>query len=117
MEERGGEVSQSSGFEWRSESTPRWFQTHLLQEARPVGADGLDAQEEFRGHLFDGLAGRYQAQHLELTVGQRLVGQLAGIGPYSKASFSARDGLTYLPPLTTLRMALTSSSAALSFVR
>ncbi len=35
----------------------------------------------------------------------------------SKAKLSARVGLTYLPPLTSLRMALTSSPGAFSFVK
>ena len=117
MEERGGMSVNQVVLHGIVHQLGVGFQIHLFQHTRPVGADGLDAEGEFRGNLCDRLAGRYQAQHLELPVGQGLVGQLLESVPISKASFSARNELTYLPPLTTLRMALTNSSGALSFVR
>jgi NADPH-dependent 2,4-dienoyl-CoA reductase/sulfur reductase-like enzyme len=41
---------------------------HLLEDARAVGADGLDAQRQFLGDLRNGAPGADQPQNLVLTI-------------------------------------------------
>ena len=53
-------------------------QLHLLQQARPIHADGLDRQSQFEGDIADSLAGSDHGQGLELAIGQGFVqGHLA----------------------------------------
>ena len=53
-------------------------QAGLVPDAPDVGADGLLAQREFTGDLFDRSAQGDQAEYLQLAVGKFLVKRLRG---------------------------------------
>ena len=53
---------------------------HLVEDARPIGADCLDAQRQFRRDFRHGLAAADHAQHLIFAIRQAFVRPIIAIG-------------------------------------
>ncbi len=95
----------------------RRLHVHLLEHARAVRADRLDAQREARSDLRDRQTRCDHPQHLILAIGQHFVRPLAVFGLLMDDQLFDDGGFRYRRPAMTSLTALTSSVGALSFVR